>query len=95
MNKGLGHFLWPTRDVLGVNRAIFGYPSLSQSLGYTFISSSWSKMLDLPLEFRRYLSEFQRYISISGFGGHLRLSIIIGISSNSLWSKNLCFTLEF
>ena len=65
-------------------------------------SSTSSKILNMPLEFRRYLSEFQRcnyfrfgghidisgcrsllYLppnSISGFGRHFRLSLIIGIA---------------
>jgi len=36
-------------------------------------NSPLSKIPDLPLEFRRYLPQFQS-ISISGFGGHIAIA---------------------
>jgi len=45
-------------DVFGAYLVILGCPPLSQSFGYTLMSSSSSlKTPDLLLEFRRYLSQ--------------------------------------
>ena len=40
---------------------ISGCRSLSQSAGDTLCGSPWSKIRDLPLEFRRYLLQLQWY----------------------------------
>jgi len=45
-------------DVLGANLAIFGSGSLSHRLANLLSSSSSSRIPNLALEFRRYLSEF-------------------------------------
>jgi len=56
---------WPTTkngniDVLGANLAIFIYHDRNQ-LANPLSNSSSSKIQNLATEFRRYLSEFQRY----------------------------------
>ena len=65
---------------------ISGCRSLSQSPGTETIYSSWawSKTLDLPFEFRGYLSNFRRYtdkyFSSSGYYRYFRLSVAVAIT---------------
>ena len=63
------------------NLAIFGNRSLSQSFGL-LLSSSSSKIPNLALEFRGYLSEFQRcyYFRFCGPYRYFRLLVVVVVT---------------
>ena len=64
-------------DVLGVNLAISGIRSLSLSFSNLLSISSSSKIPNLALEFRRYLSEFQR-CNYFRFWGAISIFPVVG-----------------
>jgi len=66
-------------DVLGANLAIFGFPSLSQSLGCTFIDFVMAENAGFVVGISMFSHSF-RDINISGFGGHFLLSVVIEIA---------------
>jgi len=66
-------------EVLGVDIAISGSRSLSQSLANLLSSWTSSEMPNLALEFRRYLSEFIRcnHFRLWGPYRYVRLSVAV------------------